>query len=143
VVGLRVAAVVLCALPWVAALHIAPGWFEHVVELTFLPLCHHWPARVLSFDGVPMCVCSRCAGLYAGLAIGFAFRAPSLSDRAYARILVVGLVVTVLDVITQDAGFHAPCHPVRLATGAWLGWTAASWMLATSSRRSRPEPLPG
>jgi uncharacterized membrane protein len=128
VVGLRVAAVVLCALPWVAALHIAPGWFEHVVELTFLPLCHHWPARVLSFDGVPMCVCSRCAGL---------------SDRAYARILVVGLVVTVLDVITQDAGFHAPCHPVRLATGAWLGWTAASWMLATSSRRSRPEPLPG
>jgi uncharacterized membrane protein len=141
--ALRFAAVLLCALPWVSALQLTPAWLNRVVLLTFLPLCHHLAGRVLSFDGVPMCVCSRCAGLYAGLAVGFALRAPSLSDRAYARLLVVGLVAALVDIVTQDVGLHAPAHPIRLATGAWLGWTAASWMVATSRRRSRPAPLPG
>ena len=142
---LRLAAVVLCALPWLRALNLAPLWLAHAVDLAFLPLCHHWPGRVLVLSGEAMCVCSRCAGLYAGLALGFLLAAPKLTDRVYARLLAVAIALAVLDVVTQDVGLHAPLHAVRLATGAGIGWVAAAWMVrATSrSRRSPRQPQRG
>lgn len=142
---LRFAAVLLCALPWLRALHGAPAWLAQTVDLVFLPLCHHWPGRVLVLSGDAMCVCSRCAGLYAGLALGFLLTAPKLTDRVYARLLAVAISLAILDVVTQDIGLHAPLHPVRLVTGASVGWVAAAWMVcATSqSRRSPRQPQLG
>ena len=83
--------------------------------------------------GEAMCVCSRCAGLYGGLALGFLLPPPALEDRSFRRLLAVALAAMGIDVAMQDAGLHAACHPVRLATGVMVGWTAAAWMV-----RSRP-----
>jgi uncharacterized membrane protein len=83
-----------------------------------------------------MCVCSRCAGLYAGVAIAALLtrfsalrRAPGCRERRLKLALHVGLVLMIADIVTQDMGLHAPWHPVRLATGAWVGGALAAWML--------------
>jgi uncharacterized membrane protein len=100
-----------------------------------------------------MCVCSRCAGLYAGVAIAalvtrFAAvrRARWCREGRLKLALHLGLVWMIADIVTQDMGLHAPWHPVRLATGAWVGGALAAWMLrevedqrfsATFSRAAR------
>ena len=131
--GLRALAALVAALPWVAASSLAPSWFREGVGVTFLPLCHHWVGRVLVVGGAPMCVCSRCAGVYAGLAAGFALSAP-LATGTYRRLLAVAVALAAVDVVTQDLGVHAPWHPARLATGALLGWTMAAWMVRETLR---------
>lgn len=142
VVCARAGAALLCALPWLRAWPSTPGWLGRVVGLTFLPLCHHWAGRVLELGGEPMCVCSRCAGLYAGLAAGFLLPAPALADRTYRRVLTVAIAAMAVDVVTQDAGLHAPWHPARLATGLAVGWALAAWVVrATGPRRSSLLPL--
>jgi uncharacterized membrane protein len=144
VIGLRLAAALLSALPWLRVLPGVPLWLAQLVDRTFLPLCHHWAGRVLVLGGEPMCVCSRCAGLYAGLALGFLLPGPKLDDHVYARAFGGALAAALLDIVTQDLGLHPPSHPVRLLTGALLGWTAAAWMVrATSPRRSPRSWQPG
>ena len=130
--GVRFGAALLVALPWlrawIQACRCLPDWLNRLIDEAFRPLCHHMAGRVLVLSGQPMCVCSRCAGLYAGLAVGFLVGGPRLEGRTYARMVVVAIAAAVVDVVTQDAGLHAPYHPARLATGALLGWTTAAWM---------------
>jgi uncharacterized membrane protein len=83
-----------------------------------------------------MCVCSRCAGVYAGVAIAALFtRFAAIHWATWCRedrlklALHVGLGLMIADIVTQDVGLHAPWHPVRLATGAWVGGALAAWML--------------
>lgn len=123
--GLRVLLLVAGLLPWVFALmrERSPAVF-----LVFRTLCHQRPERTLVVLGAPMLVCSRCAGLYAGVALGALFALP---ERALGqgRALVLGAVaLTLVDVVTQDLGVHPPLHPVRLVTGLLLGWSASAWM---------------
>lgn len=135
---LRLGAALLLLLPWARSMPGAPVWAAHVIDYVFLPLCHHSPSRVLVIDGEPMCVCSRCAGLYGGLALGLLLGLPR---ARYERLFWVAAFLTLLDVVTQDVGLHAPFHPVRLATGAFLGWVVASWIVQTVSERARRSPL--
>ena len=73
--GVRFGAALLVALPWlrawIQACRCLPDWLNRLIDEAFRPLCHHMAGRVLVLAGQPMCVCSRCAGLYAGLAVGF------------------------------------------------------------------------
>jgi uncharacterized membrane protein len=142
---LRVVAATLLLLPWARSIPATPAWAGHFIDYVFLPLCHHSPSRVLALHGEPMCVCSRCAGLYAGLALGFLVSL-RLPRAAYETLLWLAVLLAFLDVVTQDAGLHPPFHPVRLATGGFLGWVAASWIVRTVSERaprSPPAPQPG
>jgi uncharacterized membrane protein len=136
--SLRGVAAVLCALPWLRLWSSTPIALGNLIDLTFLPLCHHWSGRVLLVGAKPMCVCSRCAGLYAGLAVGFVLSAPSVTTRTHSRLLALALGIAVVEVALQDAGVHAPYHPTRLATGAFVGWAAAAWMVEAAISR-----LPG
>jgi uncharacterized membrane protein len=133
---LRLGAGVVALLPWVRAIGALPAWVAGLVDTAFLSLCHHLPGRVLSVGGEAMCVCSRCAGLYGGLALGFVVASPRLADATYRRIVMLAAALTALDVVTQDLGLHAPSHPVRLATGALLGWAVAAWMVEASRGRA-------
>ncbi len=130
----RFGAALLCALPWGVAAPLVPAWVRGVVALTFAPLCHHLADRVLTLATGPMCVCSRCAGLYAGLATGFLAPAP-LAGGTYRKLLTVALLFACVDVVTQDLGWHAPNHVTRLATGAALGWVASAWMARSQGSR--------
>lgn len=125
---LRALVVLTGALPW--ALLLAPI-HGHQVALAFRTLCHQLPERTLVVSGAPMVVCSRCAGVYAGVALGVLL---PLRRRwlAHGRALfLASLSLGVLDVVTQDVGLHAPWHPVRLATGLAIGWTASAFMFGT------------
>jgi uncharacterized membrane protein len=94
-------------------------------------MCHQRPERSLWFLGAPMVVCSRCAGVYLGVALGVALPLPRRL-LAYGRGLVIAAIaLATLDVITQDLGLHAPFHPVRLATGLLLGWTGCAFLIGT------------
>jgi hypothetical protein len=58
-------------LPWLRALgsRELPVSLKLAIDQAFSALCHHLPERTLVLGGGAMCVCSRCAGLYAGIAI--------------------------------------------------------------------------
>lgn len=118
-------------LPWLLALR--PGWSRALFPI-FRAICHQRPERTLTILGAPMVVCSRCAGLYLGLAIGVVL---PLSRRLlpHGRALVIASVaIATIDVLTQDLGLHAPFHPVRLATGVLLGWSGCAFMMGTLRR---------
>lgn len=113
-------------LPWLVALR--PVW-SRLVFPVFRTLCHQRSERTLAIFGAPMVVCSRCAGVYLGLALGVAL---PLSRRLlpHGRALVLAaLALATLDVLTQDLGMHAPFHPGRLATGLFLGWSGCAFLI--------------
>lgn len=110
------------ALPWL--LLSLPGSFDAFGKFgaLFATLCHQRPERSLAHEGVHMVVCSRCAGLYLGMAIASLTLVPRrwLNRAGWAIGLCV--VPALIDVITQDLGLHAPWHPSRLVTGFVMGW---------------------
>ncbi|MEP7120593.1 MAG: DUF2085 domain-containing protein [Byssovorax sp.] len=138
------------ALPTLAALLVAAGLFPWLIALrpewsravfdVFRTVCHQRPERTLTILGAPMVVCSRCAGLYLGVAIGVPLPLPR-RWLPYGRAMVMSAIgIAALDVLTQDLGLHAPFHPVRVATGLLLGWTACAFMMGTlRTGRSRSE----
>jgi uncharacterized membrane protein len=122
-------------LPWIRALagrelgvHVA-----RAIDLVFAALCHHATDRTLVLRGGAMCVCSRCAGLYAGVALAAAWSGRWRSSKLRIA-FVAGALLMAADVLSQDLGFHGPWHPVRLATGAIVGWAATAWMLVDIER---------
>jgi uncharacterized membrane protein len=129
--GLRALMVTAGLLPWLFALaRSRPAG----AVASFALLCHQKPERTLAIAGVPMLVCSRCAGLYLGAALG-AIAPLSARLLPHGRALVLGAIaLAVIDVVTQDAGLHPPWHPSRLATGLLMGWTASAFMMASLAR---------
>jgi uncharacterized membrane protein len=120
-------------LPWLRVLRGLPTSLGLAIDQAFSALCHHLPERTLVLGGSAMCVCSRCAGLYAGVALAAVWTRIEPASRGASRARLafqVGLGLLALDVVTQDLGLHPPWHSVRLATGALVGWAAAFWMLA-------------
>jgi uncharacterized membrane protein len=117
------------ALPWV--LFALPGSFDAFGKFgaLFATLCHQRPERSLSHEGVHMVVCSRCGGLYFGMALAALTLIPK-RWLDHAR-WVIGLCVVpaLIDVITQDIGLHAPWTPSRLVTGFVMGWVGTGLAL--------------
>jgi len=114
-------------LPW--ALLLA-GQASLCFKPAFHMFCHQLPERTLSIHGVPMLVCSRCAGIYLGVALGALLPSPRWLPRLGCRLMLLAGAAMTVDVITQDLGLHAPIHAVRLLTGLALGWTASAFLFA-------------
>jgi len=129
--------VVLAGLsPWLLVLF---GVGDNPATAIFRALCHREPARTLVVLGTPMLVCSRCAGLYLGASLGALFFLP-VRWLPHGRALVLAaLAVLVVAVAVQDLGHLPPSHPLRLATGLALGWTASAFMFASIVPRSARE----
>jgi uncharacterized membrane protein len=113
------------ALPWwipLARAHLDMGALGRALDAVFVPMCHRLPERSLALGGVMMPLCSRCAGIFAGLAIGAVIARPRLPIAVWRRALVAVAAVMVLDVVTQDLGLRPPWHPARIGTGLALGY---------------------
>jgi uncharacterized membrane protein len=137
-------ALLFCAgvLPWLGPLlgPAMPPSVKLAIAQVFAALCHHLLDRTLVWAGSPMCVCSRCAGIYAGLTVAALWPSSRMpSSRFLKRASEGGLCALVVDVATQDSGLHAPWHAVRVATGLWVGAALAAWMLQECTGR-RPNP---
>ncbi|MBM4358037.1 MAG: DUF2085 domain-containing protein [Deltaproteobacteria bacterium] len=130
VVG-RAALVLVGLAPWlvlVLAAALGPTLGEWL-GLPFALVCHRRPERSLELFGVIMPVCSRCAGLYAGGALGALVGRPRLALPTARVVLALAAGLLVLDVVTQDAGMHPVWHATRFATGGALGYLAAATLV--------------
>jgi hypothetical protein len=81
-----------------------------------------------------MVVCSRCAGIYAGLLVGSLIpRRPKPATAKTGLLLALGLNAGDWVAGWMGAGV---VHPWRLLLGAGLGWIAAAWLLGSLRARS-------
>jgi uncharacterized membrane protein len=140
--------VLVGSLPWwlpLARAHLPLGPVGTFLDAWFILVCHRLPERTLEFAGVAMPICSRCGGIFLGLAIGAALAWPRIGIRQARWALLVAGLLMLADVVTQDMGVHPPWHSSRIATGALLGWVASSALMAAiirERRLDRPETAP-
>ena len=135
---LIMAGVLPWALPFGRA-HLPMGAAGEVLDQLFWPMCHRFPERTLELAGWLMPLCSRCAGIFGGIAIGAAVAWPRLSLRAWRVILIGAAAIMVAEVVTQDLGLHPVFHPTRIATGGLLGYAmAAAFTTSVLLRLSAP-----
>lgn len=92
------------------------------LDYVFFAMCHRRPARTLIFEGVAMPLCSRCAGIFLGVALGAALGRPIIAVRAWRWAFAVACALMVTDVLTQDLGLHPVWHATRVATGVLVGY---------------------
>lgn len=124
-------------LPWwlpVARAHLPMGPVGQFLDLLFIMVCHRQPERTLHFFEVAMPICSRCGGIFLGLAIGAALTYPRISIRQTRWGLVAAGALMLADVLMQDLGVHPLWHSTRVATGALLGWIASSALMTAIIR---------
>jgi uncharacterized membrane protein len=121
------------AIPFLRA-KLPIGELGVALDMVFLTMCHRRPARTLSFAGVPMPLCSRCAGIFLGVAIGAVIGRPLLSLRAWRWAFAVACALMIADVVTQDLGLHPVWHPGRILTGVLVGYAMVIGFLSALAR---------
>lgn len=109
----------------------------------FAAVCHQMPERSLHAGGVPLAVCHRCLGIYAGVLLGAlvfplvprrALRSLLRSRRAGVLLIACG-VPTAADWAAGALGLWANTPGSRMATGALFG-VAAGLLLARALRQA-------
>jgi uncharacterized membrane protein len=123
-------AATLCS--WAIAHGASMQW-----RLLFRIMCHGRVERSLELFGVPMPICARCVGIYAGLLAGLAafWLIPLLQERMMRFIAFAAIVPLGVDGLTQLAGLRESTNPLRLATGIAAGLAFGLWVLAAVERR--------
>lgn len=114
--------------PWLFLLLKEQGL---IFQPAFHVFCHQLPERTLEVCGTSMLVCSRCAGIYGGIALGAMLPAFGFMVRRGRLVFLISLGAMLLDVLTQDAGLHPLNHALRLATGLMVGWSASAFLFAS------------
>jgi uncharacterized membrane protein len=129
-------AVVLVAAAFVALLALVPlaeaagAVWPRWLRAGLAPLCHQRPERSLTLAGLPLPVCARCTGLYAGGVAGLALGALAglgAPRRRWprARWFWIGVTPTLADGVAGLAGLPALAERPRAAlagaTGAIVG----------------------
>ena len=117
--ALRLLIVLAGLIPWLAWALPEPAWQAAMHSLS--SFCHQRPERTVEWMGKLMPVCSRCAGIYAGLILGNLLTPPHLA-RHWRWWLGIAMGLMVTDVLIQDWVRMAPWHPSRMVTGLFLGW---------------------
>ena len=123
----------LTAVVWLALLICAPMLPVPLAGILYAlgsRICHQRPERSFHLFAAQLPVCARCAGIYAGAAIGSLLalngsireRLLSFSPR---MLLVAGALPTLMTLITEWSGAWAGGNDARAAAGVWLGVAVA------------------
>jgi uncharacterized membrane protein len=132
--------VVGVALAWVGLILAAPlalarghNLLALVIYRAFGYLCHQIPERSFYIEGHQLAVCARCAGLYAGFALGALIYPLARSLRQLEtprrRWLLVAVVPTLIDGALGLSGIWENTHLSRSLTGALLGAVCAFYVV--------------
>ncbi|APR83231.1 Hypothetical protein A7982_08580 [Minicystis rosea] len=139
---LRAGALVMGLAPWLVPLlraYLPLGAAGVALDAAFATMCHRLPDRSLALAGVTMPLCSRCAGIFTGIAAGALSTWPRLSRRGFKLALTAAGLVMLADVITQDLGLHPVWHATRLATGFVFGHLlGVACLRAADAARAEP-----
>ncbi len=126
---LRLAALIALAclallplLPLLSRLVPALTPLERAASLWFDLHCHRDPARTPHLLGVTLAVCARCSGIYFGLGAGALLRRPHLTPRALRLWVALAAALMIADVTLETYALHESWWPLRLTTGALLGY---------------------
>jgi uncharacterized membrane protein len=121
-----------------------PTWLEgkpivsglaRVLDAWFSFQCHRDAARSL----LASAVCTRCLGIYVGLALGALVASPRLAPKRHLAWMLVASAALVLDVASEALGFRAPSALLRFVTGCLLAYPAAvAVVLALGARGPKP-----
>ncbi len=90
-------------------------------RIVFAGLCHQEAARSFSIDGHAMAVCHRCAGIYAGLALGALAAFAIAADPRSLRVWALGGAPLALQVLLAWAWPALDLWWLRTATGLVAG----------------------
>lgn len=126
-------------LPWAlpfARARLPLGELGTALDMIFFTMCHRRAARTLVLEGVAMPLCSRCAGVFLGVAVAAAIGRPLLGLRVWRWVFGVACALMVADVVTQDLGLHPLWHASRLGTGALLGYVVSIGLFAAIGREA-------
>jgi uncharacterized membrane protein len=128
------------ALPFMRA-RLPMGVVGDALDLVFFGMCHRRAARTLVLDGVAMPLCSRCAGIFLGVAIAAAIGRPILAMRSWRVLFVIACALMLTDVVTQDLGLHPVWHPTRITSGLLVGYLMVVGFLSGLARDAQTDPL--
>lgn len=119
----------LCS--WAIAMGASTQW-----RLLFRIMCHGRPERSLAIMDVPMPICARCVGIYAGLLIGLAafWLIPYLRERVVRPFALAAVVPLAIDGLTQLAGLRESTNELRIVTGVVAGFAFGMWVLSAVER---------
>jgi len=115
------------ALPWLVAVFRFDSPSVHSI---FKGLCHQEPERSLFLFGSQMAVCSRCAGIYAGLLIGALTPPLGFMAKHGRKAVWAAFFAVAFDVAATHFSLYPLCHPIRLATGFLAGWAVCAFLLS-------------
>jgi uncharacterized membrane protein len=125
----------LAAMIWGAPAARAGGWagLSTVLYQAFHPVCHQMPERSFHFEGYPLAVCARCAGLYAGALLGlllYTLARPLTRTDAPPRAWVIwSALPTTIDFLLGVTGLWENTHWSRFLTASVLGASAAFYVV--------------
>jgi uncharacterized membrane protein len=106
-------------------------------------VCHQRPERSFHLSGVPMPVCARCTGLYAGLPVGFAAgffsRRLRSAARTRPRSWVLAAAVPTLASVGLELVSGLTSGPSRAFTAAALGAALAVVVTAAFAAHQEAE----
>ncbi|MFN2577829.1 MAG: DUF2085 domain-containing protein [Pyrinomonadaceae bacterium] len=109
-----------------------PG-FAAAIYKSFSYVCHQIPERSFHLHGEKFAVCSRCTGLYSGLAVATLIYpvARALKDTLSPSLwwLVLGALPLAIDFSLGYFHIWANTHLTRFITGALLGSVAVFFIL--------------
>jgi uncharacterized membrane protein len=144
--SLSIRLLALTTLSWAGVLPLA-AWCRSVPEggtaavFTFLiygvgsVICHQRPDRTFHFGAIPLPVCARCAGIYAGgavvaLAVLIGRRFPACSPRTARGWLATAAAPALLSLIYEWGSARTPSNSIRAATGVLIGAAVAAIVFA-------------
>jgi uncharacterized membrane protein len=85
----------------------------------------------LRLFGFFMPMCSRCAGLDIGFALGLVIAAPYRGPKLMWAWVAIASALMAIEIVTQERGVHPIWHATRFATGALLAYPIAVAFAAT------------
>ena len=127
---------------WLAGIFLAPalaargaGGPARVLYAVYAPVCHQIPGRCFHLRGLPLAVCGRCLGIYAGFVAGLiaypfvrGFRRPPALPPA--RLFLLLTLPLALDGLGGFVGLWRSPIGLRAATGLVWGAVLPYYALA-------------
>lgn len=92
--------------------------------------CHRLPERTMELLGTKLPMCSRCTGIVGGLGLGMLAGRPYRGPGVLWACIAVASVLLVLEMLTQDWGWHPTWHTTRLLTGFFLSYPVGAAVTA-------------
>lgn len=134
--GLTTLGVMLFLAPFAPPILHAIGLhgLAEVLDSPWTLTCHRLPDRTMTMFGTKMPMCSRCTGIVTGLGLGLVVGRPYRGPNVLWITLGIASALLLIEMQTQNWGWHPIWHPTRILTGFLLAYPVAAAVRALAQR---------